>query len=229
MLSFDSIFSDDDKTFIAVTSMCSFLISLLYFWKGLMEGFSIGAWIIIGANLLYIPLALIFKRKVFSVFFLFYAVALVFITAFHKTFLYNNYSSLFIVIIVIMVRPAFKLPAIITYLVTISAAFAINDEHLYHYFIHITRTVWFFYMFNHVLGGKYHRRKLILNDDEIKILTELSKKRLQKSIEFDGYSESTIYRRLKAAMTRNKLSKAELLEEFKKEFLDNQNNETNAE
>lgn len=229
MVSLNTILKDNDKTFIAVTSICAFLISLLYFWKGFIEGFSIGAWIIIGANLFYIPLALIFKRKLFSWYFLTYAIAIVFITAFHKTFLYNNYSSLFIVIIVIMVRPDFNFFAIVAYLIAISVAFAINDEHLYHYFIHLTRTIWFFYMFYYVIGGKYHRKKLILYDDEIKILTELSKKHLQKSIEFDGYSESTIYRRLKAAMTRNKLSKAELLEEFKKEFLEKQNSEKSAE
>ncbi len=74
---------------------------------------------------------------------------------------------------------------------------------------------------NHLIKTKYERRKLSLYDDERKILEVLSKNRLQKSIELDGFSESTIYRRIKAAMKRNNLTKKQLIEEFIKEQNEN--------
>ena len=74
---------------------------------------------------------------------------------------------------------------------------------------------------NHLIKTKYERRKLSLYDDERKILETLSKNRLQKSIELDGFSESTIYRRIKAAMKRNNLTKKQLIEEFIKEQNEN--------
>lgn len=98
-------------------------------------------------------------------------------------------------------------------------AFAINEENLCHYLIHVSRSALSFFIFNFVINEQYSEKKLILYDDEIKILTELSKNRLQKSLETQGYSESTIYRRIKSACKRNKMSKSELIEEFKKEYL----------
>lgn len=213
----------NDLRFILITAFLSFLTAALYAWKGIHEGFFTGTGIIIAANLLYIPFSFLFKRKGFCYFYLIYAIVLIFILAFYKTYLYNNFTSLFIIFAVIMIKPELKIPALASYFIIVSTAFAFNEELIYHYFIHITRSVWFYYIFSFVIEKKYNRRKLILYDDEIYILNELCKNRLQKSIEFDGYSESTIYRRLKAAMTRNRLTKKELLEEFRKEYLNKEN------
>ncbi len=214
--------SFNEKKFILITSLLSFLMALLYFWKGIQEGFFVGTWVIIGFNLLYIPYAFIFKRKGFAYYYLVYAVVLIFIIAFYKTLLYNNYSVLFIIFIMFLIEPRIKVPALIGYFIFISIAFALNEELIYHYFIHLVRAIWFFYISTFIVEQKYQRKKLILYEDEIKILSQLSKNHLQKSIEFEGYSESTIYRRLKAAMTRNKMTKKELLDEFKKEYIEKQ-------
>lgn len=220
--------NDDDKTaskndlfnekhFISITSVLSFLIAAMYAWKGYCEGFTIGSYFIIGFNLLYIPFACIFKRKGFLYFCLAYMAVLIFTTAFHKTLLYNNFTPLFFAFAIYLIEPRLKHITLAGYFILICVAYILNEEQIYHFFIHLVRAVWFVYISMFLVEKKYKRNKLILYEDEIKILTELSKHKLQKSIELEGYSESTIYRRLKSAMTRNKLSKKELLDAFQKE------------
>lgn len=215
---------DENKTnffqkhkFITVTSVLSFLISLMYCWKGFQEGFTAGSYLIIAFNILYIPFAFIFKRKGFIYFCIIYTAVLIFTTAFHKTFLYNNFTPLFFSFFIYLIEPKLKNFTVAGYFLLISIAYILNEEKIYHYFIHVTRALWFIYISIYLIDKKYKRNKLILYEDEIQILSMLSENKLQKSIEFNGYSESTIYRRLKAAMTRNKLTKKELLDEFQKE------------
>lgn len=207
-----------EKTFILVTCILSFLLSLMYGWKGYQDGFSVGSYFIIIFNLLYIPFALIFKRKGFVYFCLTYMAVLIFTTAFHKTFLYNNFTPLFFAFVIYLIEPKLKHIVLSGYFVLISIAYILNEENLCHFFIHIIRAVWFVYISIFLVEKKYKRNKLILYEDEIKILSELSNHKLQKSIEFEGYSESTIYRRLKSAMTRNNLTKKELIDAFQKEY-----------
>lgn len=212
------VFDDKkEKEFLIVTSCLSFIISLLYLWKGFQEQFYIGTYAVIAMALFYIPVVWIFRRPGFAFFNLVYSVFLVFIIAFNDTYLYNNFTGLLAIFIVIIVLPKLKWFSLVVYFTAVCVAFALNEENLCHFFIHITRSIWLLYILNHLLETKFQRRKLILYDDERKILEELSKNRLQKSIELEGFSESTIYRRIKAAMKRNNLTKKQLLDEFKKE------------
>lgn len=212
------VFEDQkEKHFLLITSLLSFLIGILYIWKGFQEDFFIGTYVVIAMTFLYIPMVWIFKRPGFTVFNLFYSVVLVFIIAFNQTYLYNNFTGLIAVFIVMMLVPKYKYQTITLYFLAVSVAFALNEENLNHYFIHITRSAWLLHIINHLLETKYERRKLILFEDERKILEVLSKNNLQKSIELDGFSESTIYRRIRAAMKRNNMTKKQLIEEFIKE------------
>lgn len=212
------VFEDKkEKQFLLITSLLSFTIGILYIWKGFQEEFYIGTYVVIAMAFLYIPIIWIFRRPGFTVFNLIYSVILVFIIAFNQTYLYNNFTGLIAVFIVMMVFPKFKIQTVIIYFVAVSVAFALNEENLNHYFIHIARSAWLLHIINHLLATKYERRKLILFDDERKILEALSKNNLQKSIELNGFSESTIYRRIRAAMKRNNMTKKQLLEEFIKE------------
>lgn len=210
----------NERKFLFITSALAFTQALLYFWKGLNEDFTVWTWIIIGLNFAYIPYILIFKRKSFTYFYIIYCLALIFALAFTRTFLYNNFTALFIAFIIYLIKPRLKTLISIGYFIAVSIAFALNEETLYHYFIHMTRALWFYYISIFVIDQRYQRNKLQLYDDEIKILTQLCNNHLQKSIEFEGYSESTIYRRLKAAMNRNHLTKKELIEEFRKEYME---------
>lgn len=209
------------NNFILGTSFLSGLLSCLYIWKGYMEEFTIFSYIIIFLNFLYIPLAFIFKKKIFSIFNLVYALILIFYLAFTKTYLYNNYTSLFIICIVFMINPKFKMIGIISYFIGISICFGLNDEHLYQYFIHICRSLWFVLIVDYVISNKFNRKKLILYEDEIKILEQLNAgKHYQKEVE--GFSENTIYRKLKSARERNGIeTREELLNLYREEFIEN--------
>lgn len=215
---FMKVFEDNqERNFLLISCGLSILIGLLYICKGFTEQFFLGTYVIIGCAFIYVPVVWIFRRPGFAVFNLIYSGVLVFVIAFNDTYLYNNFTGLLAVFVVIMVLPKFKWQAVAFYFVAVSVAFALNGESLLHYFIHLSRGAWLFHIFNHLLVSKYERRKLILYDDERKILEELSKNRLQKAIELEGFSESTIYRRIKSAMKRNNMTKKQLIEEFKKE------------
>ena len=77
----------------------------------------------------------------------------------------------------------------------------------------------------YVLDNKFERKKLILYDDEIEILSQLCDgKTYQKEVK--GFSENTVYRKMKAARERNgSISKDQLIELYKMEF---QNKEKSA-
>jgi len=207
----------EERNFLIISSVLSLVISFLYLWKGLAEGFAVPTFLVIAFAVLYIPVVWLFRKPGFLVYTILYSLMLVYLIAFHQSYLYNNFTGLLVVFVVMMVMPKYKYWALGIYFVAACVAFAFNEENLCHFLIHVVRGAWFYEIFNYVLLEKYQRRKLILYDDEIKILTELSKNRLQKSIELDGFSESTIYRRIKAACKRNNLSKSELLSQFQKE------------
>lgn len=203
--------------FVLYTSILSGIICLLYVWKGFVEDFTIRSLLIIGFNFLYIPFVFIFKRKIFSIYYLIYAFVLIFVVAFTKTYLYNNYSALFIVSIIIMLNPKLEIPALIVYFVGVCIAFAVNEETLCHFLIHIVRSIWFIGIMIYVLGNRFERKKLILFNDEKQILDQLlDGKHYQKEVE--GFSENTIYRKLKAARERNgNVTREELIEMYRKD------------
>lgn len=207
-----------ERNFVLITSVISFLLGLLYIWKGFEEGFLPVTIIVLSFCFLYIPAVMIFRRTGFIVYNLIYGIVLIFLIAFYKSLLFNNYTGLIAVFFLMIVIPKLKWISIICYGIAVCVAFALNDERLCPFFIHILRSTWLLYIFDFLIKERYSRKKLILYDDEILILKELSKNKLQKAIALEGFSESTIYRRLKAACERNNLSKNELIEAFKLEY-----------
>lgn len=209
--------SEHEKEFIISTSLISIVIIGLCVWKGMEEGFTLTTYILMFFNLAYTFVAFILKKSAVPYFCLAYSLVLTFIIAFSKTFLYNNYTGLLCIFLAILFVEKLKRIGVLLYFIAISVSFALNEENLCHYFLHTAGFIWIFLMFDFILSEKKLRKKLILYDDEIKILNELSKNRLQKSIELEGFSESTIYRRIKSACKRNHLSKKQLIEQFKLE------------
>lgn len=203
--------------FVVLSAVFSFVISALYFLKGLQSGFLFGTWVVIGMNLIFIPLIFIFRQKIFSAFFLLYAVVLVFLTAFEKTLLLNNFSPLFIVCIVIGLRPKWKWFSLSVYFAAISIAFALNEEPVICFLIHIVRSFWFILCVLYVLDNYFNRKKIVLYEDERKILDQLLEGKVYQK-EVEGFSENTIYRKLKAARERNGCkTREELLEKYRAE------------
>ncbi len=207
--------------FVLFTCVLSLIIALLYFWKAKLESFTfleIQYWPIIGMNILYIILALIFSKKIFSWFYLSYTALLIFAMAREETLLYNNYTALFIVCIVMMLQPKIRKFAITFYFVAISIAFFIVEKYPINYLIHVVRSLWYIGLVDFVVNDKFKRKKLILYEDERKILEQLSSGILYQK-EVKGFSENTIYRKLKAARERNgNITREQLIEQFKKEM-----------
>lgn len=204
--------------FILVNIIISLIQAVLYTIRGFQSEFSIGIYIVSGMNILFIPLALIFKKKGFSIFYLCYAVLLVFVIAFEETYLFNNFSALFMICLAMMIQPKFKIWGIVLYFTAVCVAFLLNSESLIHFMIHLVRSVWYIQVVFYVLDNKFDRKKLILYEDEIKILEQLSSgKMYQKEVE--GFSENTIYRKLKAARERNgNLTREQLVNLYREEM-----------
>ena len=204
--------------FVIFTSGLSVILCALYVWKAfLSKDFFWGSWIVPAVNLLYAVLVFFLGRKVFVWFYLLYSVVLVFLIAFEKSCLFNNYTALFMLCIVIMMKPSIKYVAISLYFAVVSIAFLINEESIVHFLIHIDRSVWFLGSIFFVLNSHFEPKKLILFEDEEKILEQLcSGKIYQKEVE--GFRENTVYRKLKAARERNgNLTREQLIELYKKQ------------
>lgn len=204
--------------FVLFTILTSLVLCFFYFWKGFDTNFSVYGYGIIGMNLIYIPLVIIFSRKGFPFFYLVYSGFLVFSTAFESTYLYNNYTSLFIICIVIMLQPKIRNAAILFYFILITVAFVLNEEKkIYLYFIHVVRSIWYIGLVEFVLNDKFKRKKLVLYEDERMILEQLAAGKVYQK-EVEGFSENTIYRKLKAARERNgNLTRDKLVDEFRRE------------
>ena len=137
--------------------------------------------------------------------------------AFEQTYLYNNYSALFIICVVIMIQPKIRIPAIIMYFVLVTIAFALNEEILYHYFIHVVRSIWYIGLVDFVLSDKFRRKKLVLYEDERMILDQLCEGKVYQK-EVEGFSENTVYRKLKAARERNgNVTREQLVDAYRNE------------
>lgn len=209
-----NIFNDH---FILFTAIYSAIAALLYVLRGITEGFLLGTCIIIALNIIYIPLAIIFKKRGIAWFYLIYALILTVIISFEKSFLFNNFTAVFLICIVFMIHPKLKIPAVILYFVTATIAFILNEEDIIHYLIHICISLWFIQVVSYVLYDKFDRKKLILYDDEKMILDQLCEGKVYQK-EVVGFSENTIYRKLKAARERNgNLTRNQLVDLYRKE------------
>lgn len=167
-------------------------------------------------NLLYIPIALIFRKRAFYSFYLVYSIVILYVAAFEKTYLYNNYTALFIVCLVIMMQPKLRISAIVIYFAAVTIFFILNEEkEIYLYLIHVIRSLWFIDITEFILNDKFRRRKLVLYEDERRILDQLCEGKVYQK-EVEGFSENTIYRKLKAARERNgNLTRDELVEQYR--------------
>lgn len=213
---FNDFLSDN---FTLFTCILSAIISVLYVGLGFEDGFNTGVWLILSINVLYIPCVLIFTKKSFPYFYMVYSLILVFILAFEKTFLFNNFSALFILSIVILYNQKLELPGYILYFISTTIAFVLNEESLVHYLSHIARSLWFIQILTVTIHRTYTRKKLILYDDEKEILRQLSNGKVYQK-EVIGFSENTIYRKLKSARERNgNITRDELVELFREEMM----------
>lgn len=117
-----------------------------------------------------------------------------------------------------MINPKSIKIALSIYFLGASAAFMLNEENLINFLIHMTRSVWFIVIIYYVINNKFNRKTLILYEDEMKILDQMCDGKVYQK-EVQGFSENTIYRKLKAARERNgNLTREELINLYKSEY-----------
>lgn len=203
--------------FLLLTSACSFILALLYTVKGIKDGFTLDNYFLVGANALYTVLSLAIGRRAFIGFNFFYSAVMLFSIGFFETYLYNNFTALIFILLIVITRPRLKWIALGFYLALVCFVFSVNTETVHHFLIHVVRTVWIFGIFNFLITNRFYRKKLHLTDDEKYILSELKKGKQQKEI--DRFSKNTITKKLKDARERNKISSNyELLAQFSNHF-----------
>lgn len=221
----------NDK-FILYTLVLSLIIALLCLWKGFSTSFEYWGFIIIAMNFLYIPMVLLSGKKIFPIFYFIYAAILIFSAAIDSTSIYNNYTALFMMAVVVMLNPKLRWIAMVLYFTLISVTFIVIDnfheqlrilfdaeklppqQPIYNYLIHIARSCWFVGIVEYVLNDKFRRKKLVLYEDERRILEQLGTGIVYQK-EVVGFSENTIYRKLKAARERNgNITREELVKRY---------------
>lgn len=193
-----------ERQFIHISSLFSIIHALGYLWHGFHSGFSICIIAMIVIDALYVPCTTIKNVKLFPVYLVAFSSVLVFITAFTTSELFNNYSALLCIFVAILIKPQLKNILMALYLITSAIAFCVAGDEVYFLVIHFSRAMWIFVIYDFIIYAKYERKPVILFDEEIAILDQLSQNLLMKEIELDGYSERTIRRRLDSAKDRSR-------------------------
>lgn len=207
-------YDQEEKRYRWLSSGITVLLALLYFYKGTQDGMTAGAYICIGANILYAPLVLLYRERGFFIFNVGYGLAFIFMAAIYPAYLFNNYSALFFLSLVIFYRPKYKYSLYALYYIAVTAAFIINQEALPEFLIHAARSAWFILTLNFMLKRGNKPATLELTADERAILQELAAGKQQK--ELDLFSKNTITKKLKDARERNNAtSNDELITRFK--------------
>lgn len=140
---------------------------------------------------------------------------------------FNNYTSFILILIAIWLNPKTKIPYLLVYALGVLACLVLYEDTYTHLIIHAFGCIFFYCIFAtmyHIVRylekiirflhkenrrlrqenqelKKLKREKLVLNPDEIEILTELCAGKEIK--ELDIYSQNTIYTRLREAKNRN--------------------------
>lgn len=179
----------------------------LYIWKCYIDGFVLSNLLYIGINAIYIPIVLIWKRKYFCLYHVFYAYVLVATIILRKTLLYNNFTAYFIILSIAIIKPKWKTYILCIYFCLATIAFAINEQHMVNYLIHISRAAYYYTIFNFFIFTRFRnsQKKILLNltDSEIEILNQMVQGKKQKEIE--GFSINTVTKKLLQARTRNNI------------------------
>lgn len=151
----------------------------------------------------------LFGRKGLSYGLLIYSCSLVYVNMFY------NYATIFFMLIAIGANPKLKKFAPWIYLINVVISFSIKRLDIVAFLIHIVYVFMFQIKMNYVFAIN-KPEKLNLTKDEIDILKELAKGKLQKEISL--FSEQTITHKIKSARERNMCSSTgELVEKFKQE------------
>lgn len=203
-----------EKRFLIFTCLLSAFQGLFYLYDGVMTGFSLNDFILAGIDFAYIPMVLIFRKKGFFVYICIGTSLLVYVNSVMETELFNNFSALLCLFMAIMIFPKYKQYLMIGYLIETAIAFALNDEPMYLFLIHTIRSMWLFAIYEFIIYTQYSRKPVVFTDEEKELLKQLCEGKQEKQLELNGYSESTIRRRLETARKRNGVADLRELKEL---------------
>lgn len=189
------------------TGILTLVFIILYSWKSLLSGFTMNNILYILVNAIYFPIIFIWKRKFFCLYHVIYAYVLVIVIVLKKTFLFNNFTAYFIILAIAIIKPKWKTAIISIYFIMATIAFAIHDQHMVNYLIHVSRAAYYYTIFNYFIFTRFKTKNsptlLNLQHDEIEILNQMAAGRKQKEIE--GFSINTVTKKLLNAKTRNNI------------------------
>jgi len=205
-----------ERLFIHLSGALAIVHALGYIWLGINEGFTVPVITMVVLDLLYIPVTTIKSVKLFPSYLVAFSVALVFITSAITSELFNNYSALLCLFVAILIKPKLKYVFMSVYLLACSVAFCLANDYAYYLIIHFSRSLWIFVIYDFIIYVRYESKPVILFDEDIELLEQLTNGSQIKSLELNGMSERTIRRRLDSAKKRNGLKTTDELKELYK-------------
>lgn len=125
------MYTKKEKLFIFVSCILSLLHAFGYFIYGLNDNFYICIVAMIVLDLLYIPAAIIKSNKIFPFYLAVFSIALIYITAFITSELFNNYSALLCLFVAVLIKPKYKNWLMALYLIASAIAFCIAHDEVY--------------------------------------------------------------------------------------------------
>ena len=199
-----------DKFLLMILALHCFL-AVCHFCHSYMSDIQYHGDLRFAGCLLIALLIVLFGRKGMAFGFVIYACSLIFVNTFY------NYGSIFLMLISFGAYPKIRTPSIILYSICVVISFSLQKLLAFSVAIHFLYLILFWLCTKYVYKVNAPQT-LNLKDDEVYILSELAKGKMQKEI--DGFSQQTITAKLKNARERNMCeTTAELLSLYKNSLI----------
>lgn len=192
------------NSFELQVSILCFLVAAFHFWQFFQSDYNINC---------IVRCAVMFAGSIICLFFnntVMYTSAFLLSLIILHFDAFNNYSIFFFTYIFIRKFPKWKWLALSIYVVNTMVVCELHDKNASHLLVHFAMCIIYYLLAEHTDGGTTYPAPdlIVLTDDEIKILKQLELE--QKPIDdVEGFSRSTVLRRLDNAQQRNRLESHE--------------------
>jgi hypothetical protein len=123
-----------------------------------------------------------------------------------------NFNSFFVILLSCRLYRKVEKWVLLIYIVNEIIVLLVQDKEIIHFAIHFVTCAFFYVVYFYI-----NEKKLVLTYEEEKIVKHLAEDKQQKEIQ--GMSGATIYRKIQSATKRNGITKKELVERYRREFL----------
>lgn len=187
------------RLFIVAIGM---LVCNIFMW--IESGYDVEPLIRICYCILFIPMALVLGRKWIPIQYLIIAFSVLY---FNKW--YNPVSFILVSVVAIRHRK-FMIPLFVMYGLAVMVCLGIGHRSWRHGAWHLFFCIWWFFIVTDIKNEL--RRRLYATVDEVNIIKQLAEGKKKKEIE--GFSQNTVYDKLKKARKRNNVEDNEQLVEL---------------